>query len=27
VESFFESARLPDLETRLGLPPGGFTPQ
>lgn len=26
VESFFESARLPDLETRLGLPPGGFTP-
>ena len=26
VESFFESARLPDLETRLGLPRGGFTP-
>ncbi|MBA3396069.1 MAG: hypothetical protein H0T89_25795 [Deltaproteobacteria bacterium] len=27
VESFFDAARLPDLEKRLGLPPGGFTPQ
>jgi ferredoxin--NADP+ reductase len=26
VESFFEPARLADLEKRLGLPPGGFTP-
>jgi ferredoxin--NADP+ reductase len=26
VESFFEGARLADLEARLGLPPGGFTP-
>ena len=26
VESFFEGARLSDLEARLGLPPGGFTP-
>ena len=25
VESFFDSTRLPDLEKRLGLPPGGFT--
>jgi ferredoxin--NADP+ reductase len=27
VEAFFEGARLADLETRLGLPPGGFTPK
>ena len=27
VESFFEPSRLPDLERRLGLPPGGFTPR
>lgn len=27
VEAFFEGARLDDLEKRLGLPPGGFTPQ
>ena len=27
VESFFEPARLADLEKRLGLPPGGFTPK
>ena len=27
VESFFEGARLDDLEKRLGLPPGGFTPK
>jgi hypothetical protein len=27
VESFFESTRLPDLEKRLGLAPGGFTPK
>ncbi len=27
VESFFDAARLPDLEKRLGLPSGGFTPQ
>ena len=27
VESFFESGRIDDLETRLGLPPGGFTPK
>ncbi len=26
VEAFFEPERLPDLEARLGLPPGGFTP-
>jgi ferredoxin/flavodoxin---NADP+ reductase len=26
VESFFEGARLDDLERRLGLPAGGFTP-
>jgi ferredoxin--NADP+ reductase len=26
VEAFFEGARLDDLERRLGLPPGGFTP-
>jgi ferredoxin--NADP+ reductase len=26
VESFFESTRLPDLESRIGLPPDGFTP-
>jgi ferredoxin/flavodoxin---NADP+ reductase len=26
VEAFFEGARLADLEQRLGLPPGGFTP-
>ncbi|HEY0989520.1 MAG TPA: hypothetical protein VGD80_20770 [Kofleriaceae bacterium] len=26
VESFFDGARLADLEARLGLPPGGFTP-
>ena len=26
VEAFFEGARLGDLERRLGLPPGGFTP-
>jgi ferredoxin--NADP+ reductase len=27
VEAFFEGARLADLEKRLGLPPGGFTPK
>lgn len=27
VEAFFEGARLDDLENRLGLPPGGFTPK
>ena len=27
VESFFEPSRLEDLEKRLGLPPGGFTPK
>jgi ferredoxin--NADP+ reductase len=27
VEAFFEGARLDDLEQRLGLPPGGFTPK
>jgi ferredoxin--NADP+ reductase len=27
VESFFEGARLDDLEKRLGLPAGGFTPK
>lgn len=27
VEGFFEGARLDDLEQRLGLPPGGFTPK
>jgi ferredoxin--NADP+ reductase len=27
VESYFEGARLDDLEARLGLPPGGFTPK
>jgi ferredoxin--NADP+ reductase len=27
VESFFEPGRLGDLEQRLGLPPGGFTPR
>jgi ferredoxin--NADP+ reductase len=27
VEAFFEGARLDDFERRLGLPPGGFTPQ
>jgi ferredoxin/flavodoxin---NADP+ reductase len=27
VEAFFEGARLDDLERRLGLPPGGFTPK
>ena len=27
VESFFEGAKLADLEKRLGLPPGGFTPK
>ncbi|HEY5924872.1 MAG TPA: FAD-binding oxidoreductase [Kofleriaceae bacterium] len=27
VEAFFEGARLEDLEKRLGLPPGGFTPK
>jgi ferredoxin/flavodoxin---NADP+ reductase len=27
VEGFFEGARLADLETRLGLPPGGFNPK
>ncbi len=27
VEAFFEGARLGDLERRLGLPPGGFTPE
>jgi ferredoxin--NADP+ reductase len=27
VEGFFEGARLADLEHRLGLPPGGFTPK
>jgi ferredoxin/flavodoxin---NADP+ reductase len=26
VEAFFEGARLDDLEHRLGLPPGGFSP-
>ncbi|HEY4243404.1 MAG TPA: hypothetical protein VGM88_26510 [Kofleriaceae bacterium] len=26
VEAFFEPARLADLEQRIGLPPGGFTP-
>jgi ferredoxin/flavodoxin---NADP+ reductase len=27
VEAFFDPARLGDLEQRLGLPPGGFTPK
>ncbi len=27
VEAFFEGSRLTDLEQRLGLPPGGFTPK
>jgi ferredoxin--NADP+ reductase len=27
VEGFFEGSRLDDLEQRLGLPPGGFTPK
>ena len=27
VEAFFDGARLDDLEKRLGLPPGGFTPK
>jgi len=27
VESFFEGARLADLEKRIGLPAGGFTPK
>jgi ferredoxin/flavodoxin---NADP+ reductase len=27
VESYFEPARLEQLEQRLGLPPGGFTPK
>jgi ferredoxin/flavodoxin---NADP+ reductase len=27
VESYFEPGRLDDLEQRLGLPPGGFTPR
>jgi ferredoxin--NADP+ reductase len=27
VEAFFAGARLDDLEKRLGLPPGGFTPK
>jgi ferredoxin-NADP reductase len=27
VEAFFAGARLDDLERRLGLPPGGFTPK
>ena len=27
VEAFFEGARLTDLESRMGLPPGGFTPK
>ncbi|MDX2092590.1 MAG: hypothetical protein SFX73_32295 [Kofleriaceae bacterium] len=27
VESFFETARLEELEKRLGLPPGGFNPK
>jgi len=27
VESFFEGPRLADLEKRIGLPPGGFTPK
>ena len=27
VENFFAPDRLPDLEKRLGLPPGGFTPK
>ena len=27
VEAFFEGARLSDLESRLGLPTGGFTPK
>jgi len=27
VEAFFDGARLADLERRLGLPPGGFTPE
>ncbi|MGE0551649.1 MAG: hypothetical protein AB7O24_21285 [Kofleriaceae bacterium] len=27
VEAFFEGARLADLENRLGLAPGGFTPK
>ena len=27
VEGFFEGARLDDLERRLGLPPGGFSPR
>jgi ferredoxin-NADP reductase len=26
VEGFFEGSRLDDLEKRMGLPPGGFTP-
>ena len=27
VESFFDASRLPDLEQRLALPPGGLTPK
>ncbi|MBA3820274.1 MAG: hypothetical protein H0X17_15385 [Deltaproteobacteria bacterium] len=27
VEAYFETGRLTDLEARLGLPPGGFTPR
>lgn len=27
VEAFFDAARLDELERRLGLPPGGFTPR
>ena len=27
VEAFFDGARLEDLERRLGLPPGGFSPK
>jgi len=27
VEAFFDAARLDDFERRLGLPPGGFTPE
>jgi ferredoxin--NADP+ reductase len=27
VEAFFEGARLTDLESRMGLPSGGFTPE
>ena len=27
VEAFFEGARIDDLEKRVGLPPGGFTPK